>query len=240
MGLAGCARRRGFLTSLIEDSYYLIAVGFEGGLLNPLATFGSCLFAASLGMFTFPIVAIFMSFYIPSPFASIFLLSLRLHTLLPYRRTLLLHCCSPSSCHVCPLGIHIQEPFSSAFLLYCHVSLHSPEFYISLMLSTCRSQPSTIPSIRPWASESWSKVLFLLVFSIPAHMTWLSLAVSLCARYTSLNPRRLAARPLPSSTMTSRPPKGGETAHQVVPSCCLRHHNQSKGRILCAVSLESS
>ena len=118
-------------------------------------------------MFTFPIVAIFMSFYIPSPFGSIFLLSWRLHTLLPHCRTLLphcrtllLHCCPPSSCHVCPFGIHIQEPFSSAFLLYCRVSLHSPAFYISLMLSTCRSQPSTIASIRPWAGDYSSKVLF--------------------------------------------------------------------------------
>ena len=97
------------------------------------------------------------------PLASIFLLSLRLHTLLPHCRTLLLHCCPPSSCHVCPFGIHIQEPFSSAPLPYCHASLDRPPFpasYNSLILSTCRSQTSMIPSIRPWARDYSPKVLF--------------------------------------------------------------------------------
>ena len=178
--------------------------------MNPHATFGCCLFAASLGMFTFPIVAISMSFYVPPPCVYIPSLFASSHP-----SPALWH---PSSALLFTLFLS-RLPFWGPYprtllqrlpLPYCRVSLHFPESYISLMLLTCRCQPSTIPSIRPWASDSWSKVLFLLVFSIPAHMAWLSLAVGLCARCTSLNPRRLAVRPLPSSTMTSRLLKGGK------------------------------
>ena len=190
-------------------------------------------FAASLGMFTFRLLQ-FLCHFIFHLFLRLYSFSLCVFA--PFSRIVapfFCICCPPSFCHVCPFRIHIHEPFSSAFPSASHVSLVCPPFpasYISLMLSTSRSQPSTMPSIRPWASDGSSKVLFLLVFSIPAHMTSLGLAVGLCSRYTSLNPRRLAVRPLPSSTMTSR----------------LCHYNQRKGRICkfgksrCFVSLESS
>ena len=48
-------------------------------------------------------------------------------------------------------------------LPYCHASLDRPPFpasYNSLILSTCRSQTSMIPSIRPWARDYSPKVLF--------------------------------------------------------------------------------
>ena len=193
--------------------------------MNPHATFGCCLFAASLGMFTFPVVAVSMSFYIPSLFAS------------SYPSPALSHTSSALLFTFLSSRLSFWDPYPRTLLrrlplLYCHVSLHSPAFYISLMLSTCRSQPSTMPLIRPWASDSSSKVLF-----------------SACV----LHPQLYLVEPTPISCPTppllnddSEATQGRKTAQQVVPSCCLRHHNQSKGRICkfdksrCVVSLKSS
>jgi len=118
--------------------------------------------------------------------------------------------------------------------LCCCASLVRPASYISLILSTCRSQLSTMPFIRPWASVYSSKVLFSACVLHPRSYDLVEFSCRFLLPLYLVESNPISCPTAPLLNNDSETTQRGRKCTNCTPSCpklYLRHHNQRKGRI---------